>query len=202
MALRQQVQRAPSARETGDQKTAVAGQHPLGQDFISLMHRVVQQSAPLPEQPQQAVKSRRDYETAFGLLDHASKALDTLLSRCQQLEAQIVEVNERSRADAAAAEEVTAQWQKLATAMKSQVEEYEKRLGAMKQRAEIAEARADAVKERAYAAEQVASEKEDLSTRFHDKVVAAFGIGSRAHGVLEAVAKGTISEVGAGPELD
>lgn len=201
MALRQEVQRPQLARETGKQTTPGTDHNPLGPDFTSLMHKVVQQTAAYPERSLQTAKSRRDYETAFGLLDQASRALDTLLNRCQQLEVHVADVTERSRADAAAAEEVTSQWQKLATAMRSQVEEYEKRLGALKQRAELAEARAAAVQERADAAEQVASEKEDLSTRFHDKVVAAFGIGSRAHGVLEAIAKGTIAEVSAGPAL-
>lgn len=198
MALRQQVQRSSSGPEAGEQQKTGTGVQALGPDFINLMHRVGQQAAPPPDAKEQSAKPRRDYETAFGLLDQASKALDALLNRCQQLEVQLGDVTERAMADAAAADEVTAQWQKLASAMKTQVEEYEKRLGAMRQRAELAEARAEAVKERADAAEQFASEKEDLSTRFHDKVVSVFGIGSRVHGVLEAVAKGTIVEPGAG----
>lgn len=201
MALRQQVNRSQPMRDGTEQTASGAQSHPLGPDFVNLMHKVVQQTSAQPEQSQQSPQ-RRDYETAFGLLDHASKALETLLNRCQQLQAHIGEITERSRADVEAAEEVTAQWQKLAGAMKSQVEEYEKRLSAMKQRAEAAEMRAEAVKERAEAAERAAFEKEDLSTRFHDKVVAAFGIGSRAHGVLEAVAKGTVAAIGTGPALE
>lgn len=193
MALRQQLQRSQVGREMVEHTGSSPSSLPVGPDFASLMHKVVQQTG-VPAEQLQSNKPRRDYETAFGLLDQASTALDTLLQRCQQLEQQVTDVTERAQAEAAAAEDVTSQWQKLATAMKVQVEEYEKRMLAMKQRAEAAEARAAAIQNRALAAEQAASEKEDLSTRFHDKVVAAFGIGSRAHGVLEAVAKGAIPD--------
>lgn len=194
MALRQ-AQLVQPGREATPQSGSEGARRPLGVDFTSLMHKVSQQSVGDPDQAQPA-KPRRDYETAFGLLDQASTALDTLLNRCQQLEMRVVEVSERAKAEAEAAEDVAAQWQKLAGAMKAQVDEYERRLAAMKQRAETAEAKAEAIQSRVSVAEQAASEKEDLSTRFHDKVVAAFGIGSRAHGVLEAVAKGSVPESG------
>ena len=82
--------------------------------------------------------------------------------------------------------------------MKSRAEDNEKRLGAMKMRsdaaealAETAEARSAALREASEASARQAARAENLLTELHDKVVAAFGISSRAPFALEAVTRQT-----------
>jgi hypothetical protein len=127
--------------------------------------------AAVPSEPPQ-----RQSDVAFSLLEQAAAALPALLDRCRALEADLVVAGSQTR-----------EWQQKAAATALKVESLEKTLDAMRQRAEAAEQQAAAVTELAAKSQHQAAEAECLSSLFHDKVVTAFGIGSPAHGVLEAV---------------
>lgn len=138
---------------------------------------------------------RRDFDMATELLDRASQAFDLLINRCQKLERDADEANDRARAHAAEQDDVIEQWKRLATGLKTQLDTSEVTAAAIKQRCDAAEARAAMAEQRATALERASAQAagqaalaESLSTKLHDKVVSAFGIGSRAHPVLEAVA--------------
>lgn len=147
---------------------------------------------------EQGVPPRRDFDMATELLDRASQAFDLLINRCQRLEHDLNEANERAQARVAEQEETIEQWKRLASGLKAQAEESEQAAAALKARCDAAEARAAMAEQRAAALERTSAQAaghaamaEQLSTKLHDKVVSAFGIGSRAHPVLEAVATKT-----------
>ena len=174
--------------------------HPDGTSEIErLMRKVFDRATADPVQPQNSAHPGRDFETPFDLIERAAAALDVLANRCRQLESQMAEAAERTKVEAAAQEQVIGQWKKLASGMKTHAEDADKRAEAMKARLEAAEARAAtaearavALKDASDAAAHQAMAAETLSTELHDKVVAAFGIGSRAHVALEAVATRTV----------
>lgn len=144
---------------------------------------------------------KRDFDMASDLLDRASQAFDILFTRCQRLEQEVGEANERAAARAAEQEATIAQWQRVATGLKAQSEASEQAATVLKARCDAAEARAAMAEQRAAALERASAQAasqatlaEKASTRLHDKVVSAFGIGSRAHPVLEAVATQVTAE--------
>lgn len=173
-------------------------------EMDTLMRRLLDQSrAPVAEgtAPEGAPADRyssppkRDFDMASELLDRASQAFDILLSRCQRLEHEVGEANDRAEARAAEQDAAVAQWQRVALGFKAQLETAEQGAAAMKARCDAAEARAAMAEQRASALERASAQAasqaalaENASTKLHDKVVSAFGIGSRAHPVLEAVA--------------
>ena len=143
----------------------------------------------------------RDFDTAAELLERAAKAFDLLMDRCQTLEQDLDSANALAQAHAAEQAEAIEQWKRLASGLKAQVDAAEDAATALKERCEAAEERASAAEQRATALEHAsrqaaghAATAEQLSTKLHDKVVAAFGIGSRAHPVLEAVATRAAAE--------
>ncbi len=82
-----------------------------------------------------------------------------------------------------------------ASGFKAQLDTSEQASVALKTRCDAAEARTAMAEQRASALERASAQAaahaalaESLSTKLHDKVVSAFGIGSRAHPVLEVVA--------------
>lgn len=170
----------------------------------ALMHRFFDRNqirsvdGAVPEAASEAAPDtppRRDFDMATELLDRASRAFDLLITRCQKLERDLDEAHERADAQAAEQVEVIEQWKRLASGLKAQLDVAEGASSAMKQRCDAAEARAALAEQRTTAMERASAQAaghaamaESLSTRLHDKVVAAFGIGSRAHPVLEAVA--------------
>ncbi len=144
---------------------------------------------------------RRDFDMATELLDRASQAFDLLINRCQTLERDLDEERERGRARAAEQDETIEQWKRLASGLKGQVDVLEQASAASKARSDAAEARALAAERKLVAQERASAQaaaraatSDQLSTKLHDKVVAAFGIGSRAHPVLEAVATRAAAE--------
>lgn len=143
--------------------------------------------AQMSGRPEHSAGARRDFNAAIELVEKASEAIDALQSRCRQLQMEIKEVRERSRLEVEAAESIAAEWQKLARATKAQLEDCESRLALTKQAADAAEARAEQVKERLESVQHLASEEAEQSARFHDKIVSAFGIGSKAHTALETL---------------
>ena len=105
---------------------------------------------------------------------------------------------ERAEAEAAAQRRTGGRGRGLVRGCKSQAEETDRQLQAMRARAEAAEARATSAEARATflqqaseAAARQAAAAENLSMEFHDKVIAKFGVGSRAHTMLEIAAKGS-----------
>ncbi len=144
---------------------------------------------------------RRDFDRAEELLERAGQAFDLLMDRCQTLEQELEAVNAQAQAHAAQQLETIEQWKRLASGLKEQVEAADISATALQTRCEAAEARALAAEQKARALEQASTQAaqhaamaEQLSTKLHDKVVAAFGIGSRAHPVLEAVATRAAAE--------
>lgn len=138
---------------------------------------------------------RRDFDMAAELLDRASQAFDLLINRCQILEHDLNDASERAQAQAAEQEATIEQWKRLASGFKAQLDASEQAAAALKARCDAAESRAAMAEQRATALERASAQAaahaataDQLSTKLHDKVVSAFGIGSRAHPVLEAVA--------------
>ncbi len=148
-----------------------------------------------------AAAPRRDFDMATELLDRASQAFDMLMDRCQGLEHDLDSANEQARIRGAEQEEMAEQWKRLASGLKAQVDTAEQASAALKARCDAAETRAALAEQRASALERASAQSaahaataDQLSTKLHDRVVAAFGIGSRAHPVLEAVATRTAAE--------
>ena len=137
--------------------------------------------------PDHAPSPRRDFTAAMELVDKASHVIDALQARVRQLELETREVRERSRLEVEAAESLAAEWQRLARATKTQLEDCEKRLATMKQNSDAAEARAEQLKEKLNSLQHLAAEEADQSARFHDKIVSAFGTGTRTQNALDTL---------------
>lgn len=138
---------------------------------------------------------RRDFDTAFELLGRASQAFDLLISRCQILDHDLDDANERLRVQAVEKDETIEQWKRLASGLKAQAQAAKRDASALRGRCETAEARATAAERKLETLRHVSNEvaeraaaADTISTKLHDRVVAAFGRGSRAHPVLEAIA--------------
>lgn len=173
-------------------------------EIDTLMRRFFDQGrAPAAEAPAStgplaavsAAHPRRDFDMASELLERAAQAFDLLIGRCQNLERDLEATAERARTQFAEQDETIEQWKRLASGLKAQAEASEQDASALKARCDASEARAAAAEQRAAALERASAQAaghaamaEQLSTKLHDKVVSAFGIGSRAHPVLEAVA--------------
>ena len=142
-----------------------------------------------------AALMRRDYETAFTLLQRASDAFPSLLRHCQELEAELDRVRADRQAEVQDARGETQQWQQVALAMKMHIEENEHQIGLLRKRLAAAEERLEAGQTLTEAAEQQASFAIGITTLFHDKIIDAFGVGSAAHAALDTLAQGRL-----GPE--
>ena len=123
------------------------------------------------------------------------RPFDVLVRRCQRLERDLDESQERARAQLAEQGDTIEQWKRLGAGLKAQLEASEQAAAALKAKCDAAEVRVARAEQRASALEQASFEAasqaalaEELSTKLHDSVVMAFGVGSRAHPVLEAVA--------------
>ncbi len=152
-------------------------------------------AAPTEPADAQHVPPRRDFDRAEELLGRAAQAFNVLIDRCQTLEQDLDNANEQAQAHAAEQVKTIEQWKRLASDLKEQIHAADVSAKALQTRCEAVEARASAAEHKATVLEQAsmqaaqhAAMAEQLSTKLHDKVVAAFGIGSRAHLVLEAVA--------------
>lgn len=146
---------------------------------------------------------RRDYETAFTLLQRASDAFPVLLRHSQQLEAEISHVKADLQADLESARGETQQWQQIALALKMHIEENEQQIALLRKRLAAAEERLEAGQSLAHEAEQQASLAIGITTLFHDKIIDAFGVGSAAHTALDTLAQGGLNpEPPAGPRLN
>jgi hypothetical protein len=188
------------------EKPETGAEEPRSQAEIdTLMRRFFEQNrpdaagrAPVPERTDAGVeRPRRDFDMACGLLERASDAFDLLVNRCQRLERELNETVERARERAAEQDDTIEQWKRLASGFKAQIDASEHTISALKARSDAAEARAAQAEARCSALEKAAGQAalaEQLSTKLHDKVVTAFGIGSRAHPVLEAVATQAAAE--------
>jgi murein DD-endopeptidase MepM/ murein hydrolase activator NlpD len=189
------VKQVPKADTTAEAPTSVDQA-----EIDTLMRRFFDQGrVPATEAPAAAAvpaaHPRRDFDMASELLERAAQAFDLLIGRCQNLERELEESGERARTQFAEQDETIEQWKRLASGLKAQAEASEQDASALKARCDAAEARAAAADQRAASLERASAQAaghaamaEQLSTKLHDKVVSAFGIGSRAHPVLEAVA--------------
>ena len=190
-------------RSQGPEAPAATGQS----DIDLLMRRFFDQTQGEVANPVQAkppappATSTRDFDAAAEILDRASQAFDILIGRCQRLEQALEQETERASAHAAEQDEAIEQWKRLASGLKVQAETLEQETAMLKQRCVAAESRADQAEARATALEKASAQAagqaamaEELSTKLHDKVVTAFGLGSRAYPVLEAVATQVAAE--------
>jgi hypothetical protein len=161
----------------------------------TFMQRVFEQSSPdgsaLDEVGAQTLL-RRDYETAFNLLQRASEAFPVLMRQCQRLEGEVRQIRVQAKADITAANGVTEQWHQLAMALKDKLDESERELAATRQRLSVAEMQMASDRRQADDAEHQASIAIGITTLFHDKIVEAFGVGSQAHSALDLVARGEV----------
>ena len=152
-------------------------------DFRQLARRAAAPTPPKAEAPAAGVTPQQ----ALDLLCEASTALPALMARCHGLEAALADSKEKGRVDLEAANEVAREWQGVAERLRTQLEAVEKNAAALRSRAETAEADLTAVRADADRAHQTAAEAECLSSLFQEKVIAAFGIGSPGHTILESV---------------
>ena len=191
-----------SSMPKGSQEPATQGAANQAQ-VDHLMRRFLErsQSGPVaslpavqPEPSTLATRSPRDFDMSTELLDRAAKAFDLLINRCTALEEDLNRETDRAKAQAAAQNDTIEQWKRLASGLQAQLETSEQAAAVLKQRCETTEARADTAERKVTALERATADAashaalaEQLSTRLRDKVIIAFGIGSRAHPVLEAI---------------
>ena len=193
----------PVERRERLQAAASGGDSLHAPDFGSFMRQVFPEVRTAAEatlgsiatttRAQNASLLRRDYETAFTLLQRASDAFPALLQHCQKLEGEIRRVRSDAREQVETAAGEIQQWQQIAVALKMHIEESEHQIAVMRKRLAAAEERLAAGQSLAQAAEQQASLAIGITTLFHDKIVDAFGVGSAAHAALDAVAQGALS---------
>ena len=140
--------------------------------------------SPRSESSNGSALTPRHYETSLSLLEHAAKALEILYERRDQLEASLEEVSLQAETAVVAAHAKVADWQNLAASLKNDNQDLERRLAAMQHRAESADVRLEAERARADAAERQVSEVLNLSEGLQSKIIAAFGLESKAHKAL------------------
>ncbi|HEX4767895.1 MAG TPA: hypothetical protein VH414_16645 [Lichenihabitans sp.] len=180
MAIVQRFQRATtSLGERRERRFPAAAP-----DMEKLFEAVVEPSPVTATAP--SVELSRDHDTACDLLDRAVSAFETLTQRSQELEAELAETKANLEAEASRHAAMTDNWTRLADGMRAHAHECEQRLIETTARAESAEAKAGEAMIRAEAAELQFANLQNRSTRLHDKVVASFGIGSRAQQMLKA----------------
>ena len=127
------------------------------------------------------------YLGAFELLDSASKALEFLESRRDHLETALEDVSQRAEEAVAASTDRASDWQRFAADLKARNAELERQVEALGRRAELAEAERRTERERAETAERRAAEAQHLLRGLHDKVMSAFGQGTKAYDILAVV---------------
>ena len=125
--------------------------------------------------------------TALELLAEVSEALPAVLARCRALEAALATSRETGRAELEAANEVIREWQGIAETTRAQLEAADDNATALRHRAEAAEATLEVVRGDVDRAQQAAAEAECLSSLFEEKVMAAFGVGTPGHSIMESV---------------
>ena len=140
---------------------------------------------------------RREFDAACELLDRASRAFETLAARCLRLERDLDEAGERAHAQATAQGEAVEQLKRLASTLRAQARASDQAAASSRARCEAAEARATAAESHAAALEAEAAQaahQTALAGQLREKVVAAFGLGSRVHPVIETMAPGERTE--------
>ena len=144
---------------------------------------------------------RRDFDMATELLDRAVKAFDVLIDRCQSLDHELDDEREQARTRTAEHEKAVEHWKQLASGFEARAAGFERRGAALETRCDAAGARADMAEQKAAMLERASAQAiayaataDQLSTKLHDRVVSAFGLGSRARPVLEAVATRTAGD--------
>ena len=181
---------------------------PVGQPDMEVLMRNFLQKTPTERSESRASNSdigktlpKRDIDTAVNLLEHASQALEALAIQCQRLEQEYEASKKQAEAQANDQEQALEQWRQLASGLKAQLEQADQRLERLKAKQGADESRAAALEARALAAEarvadleqasmaaaEHAAMAENLSTQLHDKIVNAFGSGSRVHPILASV---------------
>lgn len=179
----------------GVRETAVSGgddaahQDPVtAAEIDARMRRLLGRASSDDAAAHPAAHPPRDVDTACELLERASEAFDVLMERCGRLERELADAGVQARARDAEHEEAVALWQRLAGTFKAQAEAHEHAVAALQERCAVAEARVAALELANAEAGGRAGLAEQLATKLHDKVVTSFGIGSRAHPALEALA--------------
>ena len=187
----------------GSQEPAIQGAADQAQ-VDHLMRRFLEgsQSGPVasppavqPEPSTLATRSPRDFDMSTELLDRAAKAFDLLINRCTALEEDLNRETDRAQGPGSRGRTTRSNSGSGSPPIsRRKLESSERAATALKQRCETTEARADTAERRVTALERATADAashaalaEQLSTRLRDKVIIAFGIGSRAHPVLEAI---------------
>lgn len=138
---------------------------------------------------EEAEEPETENDVAFALVTRAASTIDMLQNRCAQLETDAAELRNRLNTETETAERVIKDWERLATAMKSQLQECETRITGLQERLEAAEARAEAGESRAREAERQASLEGEISSSLREKILMAFGSGLQTHATSEGVVK-------------
>ena len=137
--------------------------------------------------PSAADTSSNRYFGAFDLLDSASKALEFLEGRRGDLETALEHVSRRAEEAVAASADRAAEWQRFAADLKARNAELERQVEVLGRRAALAETECGAERERADIAERRSGEAQKLLRGLHDKVMSAFGEGTKAYDILSVV---------------
>lgn len=157
----------PFPRTQDSTEGAARGDRSVGQDLDNIFRLTAPQAAPqsAPERVRAAgAEPRRvtptDLDAALDMLSRASKAMDLMQSRYQQVEDYAKGVADRAEKDVAVAHAQAREWEVRAAGSESRLDE-------LRQRAEVAERRAEA-------AESAAKEARDWLECFYDKIVTSF----------------------------
>lgn len=164
----------PFLRTQDTSDGAARGDRSVGQDLDNIFRLTAAQPqpaqpafqpAPAPERVRAVgAEPRRvtppDLDAALDMLNRASKAMDLMQSRYQQVEDYAKGVADRAEKDIAVAYAQAREWEVRAAGSENKLEE-------LRQRAEAAERRAEA-------AERNAKEARDWLECFYDKIVTSF----------------------------
>ncbi|WP_237477884.1 hypothetical protein [Lichenibacterium dinghuense] len=159
----------PFLRTQDSSDGAARGERSVGQDLDNIFRLTAAQPAPQPQPAPERVRApgaepRRvtppDLDAALDMLNRASKAMDLMQSRYQQVEDYAKGVADRAEKDIAVAYAQAREWEVRAAGSENKLEE-------LRQRAEAAERRAEA-------AERNAKEARDWLECFYDKIVTSF----------------------------
>ena len=158
----------PFPRSTDSPDGAARGDRSVGQDLDNIFRLTAAQPAQGGSAPERVRAvgseprrvSQPDLDAALDMLNRASKAMDLMQARYQQVEDYAKGVADRAEKDIAVAYAQAREWEVRAAGSEGKLEEF-------RARAEAAERRADA-------AERNAKEARDWLECFYDKIVTSF----------------------------
>ena len=153
--------------------------------FMDKVFQPRSEDRPQGEAPPARIEGQQgEPEGVDTLLFKASKAIETLATRCEILEHDLAEADAR----AAEQEQTGERWKSIAVELRSQLSVQRKEMDDMKGRSELAEARILVLEAAAADARERVAAADARSTRLQGQVVAAFGRKSPIYPLLQSIA--------------